>query len=254
MKLSEIRYNIWNILSGGRTTDNEYYSGKQIDFQIHYYRSLLIRRQAERQRRLREFEQSISSFPVDLYESGDKFDVYKSKHKLPRTIRLVYNEPLTLVNDSKEQIQVSTHHRQGWDYYSKYSHIKPKAYLQNDYLFVESYKKLRKEFEDSLYERDDGGIDFSNTKELEKFINSGREIVSVNIQGIFENPVEFEKLKAKVEDYQYSDDFEYPIGADNVQQLTQSILQGEGQTLIQVPSDMEHNNLPDRDILGRQSE
>jgi len=107
MTLQEAAYNVLNLLVGGRSTNNEFLSPRQIKFNIRYYRALFIRRDSDRFTRLLEMEQELSvtmeaaSFTNSgTFPAGQLSDVTITPTDIPKWIRIKPNRGISFVGDN----------------------------------------------------------------------------------------------------------------------------------------------------------
>ena len=104
--LKEISYNILNSYRGGRSTNNEYISLRQIMFNVKHYRAMLLRRDFERNGMIsRHVEQDLGCIELELVNAskccGLPVDcvVARTKVPLPRAIRFNRHDAITHVAD-----------------------------------------------------------------------------------------------------------------------------------------------------------
>ena len=137
-------------------------------------------------------------FPTDC-------TVYRSEEKLPKFVRLNFNDAITYAGDSTgiNSYQIVEPHFIQWIPYDKYTKNKKKAYIIDSYLY--------------LYNAH--GDD------------------QINIRGIFEDPEELGKFQSCTSDKCYDDDSDFPLPMDMVQTITQGILSAEMQILSSTITD-----------------
>lgn len=148
--LNEAAYNVLNLMRGGRSTNNEYISLEQIKYSIRYYRSLLIRRDVQGNRRTKEFEQELrpvkmeaitlsdDNFPGNLPLPTGLTNVLRSSETLPERVRTKDRDGVTFVGGDKAvgSFQLIDYQASPWQQYNKYTSAFRRAWLREDYLYV----------------------------------------------------------------------------------------------------------------------
>ena len=206
MTLNELAFNVLNKMTGGRSTHNEYISLDQIKFNINYYRSLLIHRDLRRSQNKELFEQEIET----QIELSDRSDVdFKTISKIPQIIRLNYEYPLSVVADKRYPVQ--NRHAFMFSDYNRFTKDETRCYLSNNILYIKGIK------------------DLSNGD-------------NIRLEGIFENPGEAYKFNG--EDPLKIDDLEYPVSGDMAQRISESLINGDFQLMLQTPNDITHDTIP----------
>lgn len=235
MTLEQVSYNILNSITGGRSTNNEYISLEQIKFQVKYYRSLLIRRDQERNRKRRELEQELGTLSLTTINksSNDNLagkSVLRTNERIPTPVRLKGEDALYVsTTDHERSFSLTSHKSSHWkSTYSKYANYTDSCYLLDGYIYI-NYDG----FTDKLNQRIKG-----EDVEIE-----GIPLDSVYVRGIFEDPTEVFIFNDEDESNQ-----PFPLPVDMIEQVTKSIIGGELNSLLQTPSDLTHDNLPDRQI------
>ena len=106
MTLDEIAYNILNLVRGGRSNTGENIPISQLKFNIKYYRAMFIRRDYARNGNItRHLEQDLKCIEFEKVDATKccslpvNCDVYKSKVKIPKTVRLNFSDAITHVSD-----------------------------------------------------------------------------------------------------------------------------------------------------------
>lgn len=213
--LNEIANNIRNLLRGGRSSNDDLMSLDQIKYQIKYYRSLLIRRDMQRNLdRSNSFEQDLGHIElenVDSAESPNFFSgniISKSKKQIPTPIRLKNSEALTYIAiDDKfgTQIPVLDGVRTSWQQYNKYTSDTSFAVYRDGYLYI--YNNI--------------------------------SVSRAYVRGIFEDPEQVFEFTDENGLNLYDENSPFPISQDMLQQITQSLINGEGNFLLKTPNDNE---------------
>lgn len=210
MTLNEITYNILNLLRGGRSNHNEHISLRQIEFNVHHYRALLLRRDHQRNGFIsRHVEQDLHCVELERAD-GSKCcglplgcEVSRSKLKLPRTIRFTNREAMTVsdVTGLCTIPVINPIHVQLLPF-DRFTKNDRKAYMIEDHLYI--------------YNPD--GID------------------TVNIRGVFEDPTDLGRFRCN-DGNCYDPNMEYPMPADLIEALTSGILSGAFQLIPMTSSD-----------------
>lgn len=222
MELNSIVYNILNIYRGGRSTNNEHVTPRQIKSWVNYYRALYIRRDETRNRRLREFEQSVV-LPIETVEQRDDNwpRLARTEDKLPKLLRFKDNEAVTYVGDERElqPIQVVDNHSVYWRQHNKYtpnnadSFYNPVAFVRQDnHLYVRGV-------EDDLDE--------------------------LTIRAVYENPETFQEFLIDLGKADSDDAWDYPLPEDLIESIIKQILEVELQLATTTPLDIVSDNIPD---------
>ena len=227
--LNQAAYNILNQLRGGRSTNNEYLSLEQIKYWIKYYRALLIRRDEERYSRVEGLSQTIvvpftsnvtyatdgqtlptpgANVPANVAESDDAIPTLVRLKQMPAILGVT-------IEDSLSQVPYIDYRRSMWNQYDRYTSASRRCWLRENKLYV-------------------SGWDLT-----------GVVTPTVHLTGIFEDPEAAYNFEAPATPWDDNVN-EFPLTADLLQQVTQSIIGGEGQIMLQTPSDHTLDNLPDQ--------
>jgi hypothetical protein len=134
---------------------------------------------------------------------------YKSNSKIPPIVRLDHRFPLYVEDD--EVIPVTISNRMRYQEFSSFTKNNPISYLSDGFLYIKNI-------------------------DLEDLI----------IRGIFENPSEAYILGQH--DPEKVDDLPYPCSSDLVQRISQSLINGDLEIILQTPNDTKHNTVPDHQI------
>jgi len=202
MTLNEIAYNILNTYRGGRLNHNEHISLDQIKFTVKYYRAMMLRRDMAKNGFVSNgVEQDIRCLELEIIDASKccnlktNCDVYRTKHTLPKFVRLSFNDAITYAGDATglTSYQIIEPHMVQWLPYDKFTAGKKKVYILDNYLY--------------LYNGSGDG--------------------AINVRGIFEDPEKLTKFTDCDGTPCYDDNSEYPLPMDMLQMLTQGILSGE---------------------------
>ena len=220
MTLNEIAYNILNLARGGRSSNNDHISLDQIKFNVKYYRAMLIRRDSTRNGIItRHLEQDLGCIELQKVDASKCCNlpvdcaVYRSKVKIPRTVRFSFKDAITHVGDvtGLATIPMVEPHMVEYLPYDKYTKQQKKAYMIEDYLYI--------------YNGD--GLKF------------------INVRGVFEDPEEVALFDCDGSDC-YDDDSEFPIPMDMVQIITQGLMSGELMMLATSVNDTTNDTMQDQ--------
>ncbi len=220
MTLNEIAYNILNLARGGRSSNNDHISLDQIKFNVKYYRAMLIRRDFTRNGIItRHLEQDLGCIELQKVDASKCCNlpvdcaVYRSKVKIPRTVRFSFKDAITHVGDvtGLATIPMVEPHMVEYLPYDKYTKQQKKAYMIEDYLYI--------------YNGD--GLKF------------------INVRGVFEDPEEVALFDCDGSDC-YDDDSEFPIPMDMVQIITQGLMNGELMMLSTSVNDTTNDTMQDQ--------
>jgi hypothetical protein len=210
MTLDQAAYNVLNTLSGGRSENNEYASLEQIKFNIRYYRALLVRRDVERGGRTLEFEQDLGTLPVEVVTvQGEDFSVLRN---IPATIRLKEEVGLTWVGDEygEKAFPIISYREASWQTHNRFTALSPRAYVKNGDLYITNH-----------------------------------DAASITLRGLFEDPEEahdFSIEAGNLGDWWDDATTEFPCPLDVIQQITQSLINGEVKLLKVTEADDTLNN------------
>jgi len=225
--LKEISYNILNIMEGGRGTNSEYYSLRNIQFNVRYYRALLLRRDAEASLiDLQQFEQEFET-PLTIVSTSednnaielcDLFNlILKSTLTVPRTVRIKNGYDLSWVGTAnRNSIPLSRFYQTRHTEYDRYTSNGRRAYVLNTYLYITN---------------DPGVTAIENNVDSDCF-----PLSAAVMRGVFEDPLLITG---------YTENSEYPISSDMIQRITQSLLNGEMKLMVDQPADTELVAVPD---------
>lgn len=215
LSLNQISNNILNILRGGRSSNDDIISLPQIKFLVKYYRSLLIRRDQERNlNRGRLFEQDLGHIVCSSVDSAESSSInsgailIRTNNKIPTPIRLKNNEGITYVScDDKvgEPLPVLDAQITYWQGFGKYTSDKPFAFYRDGYIYI----------------------------------NNNVTITNIHVRGIFEDPEEVHEFTRANGLDLYDDNSPYPISSDMIESITKSIISGEGKIILGTKNDNE---------------
>ena len=218
MTLKEIAYNILNLYRGGRSSNNEYISLSQIEFNIKYYRAMLLRRDFVKNGLIsRHSEQSLGCIELEKVNASQccslplDCDVVRTVVDIPRTVRYNFQDAITHVSDPSGIITIPVVDPLTVQFlpYDRFTKNTRKAYM----------------IEDRLYIYNPGGMD------------------TINIRGVFEDPEEVAKFECDGSDC-YDDSANFPLPMDMVQAITDGLAKGTFMMIAQSLTDTENDTLP----------
>lgn len=239
--LNEAAYNILNLLRGGRSSNNDYYSIEQIKFTIGYYRSLILRRDLERNGRTFEVEQDLGMIGLELIDPGEGYIpqfnglVMRTSRDIPTTVRLKDRLGITSVNSPDRRFafplvdfQAARHMK-----YGKYTGKTARSFFLENRVYL-----IGDPMSTAINAILNGVTTIAATP-------SGQLIQPMHIvvRGVFEDPRKVYEFQNPEDEW--DDEMEYPLPGDIYQRIVQSLLSGEFKVLTSTPTDMEANNVPD---------
>lgn len=218
MLLSEIVYNIKNLIAGGVESDDVNLSNAQVAFMIGYYRARLFRQDRLKGRVSREtFVQNLGKVSIIEADKNECCDIeaciLRTELKVPKPLETYDGLNLSFVGEyGGRPFDKENHNSMYWAQAAKYTGKEPKWYYQNGYIYL---------------------------------VNPpSRMIDHVNIQGIFEDPMVAEKFRTcdcpnnspcLDED---TLDFEYNMPLHYVDLIVKMVAETELRILTSLPSDI----------------
>ena len=220
MTFDEIAYNILNLVRGGRSNHDEHISLDQIKFNIKHYRAMFIRRDFARNGIItRHLEQDLGCLELERVDASKCCNlpstclVYRTKRKLPRSVRFNFREAITYTGDTTGlgRIPMVEAHEIEYLAFDKYTGNRPKTYMIEDYLYLYNPK--------------------------------GQD--TINVRGIFEDPEEVAKFQT-CNGPCYTDKLPFPMPMDMVSLITAGLINGELKLLAGSFTDDENDRQQDR--------
>lgn len=220
MTLDEIAYNLLTLVRGGRSSNDENISLDQIKFNIKHYRAVFIRRDFARNGVItRHLEQDLGCLELVRVDASKCCNlpttcpVYRTKRKLPRTVRFNFREAITYTGDvtGLGRIPMVEPYEIQFIPYDKFTANKPKTYMIEDYLYL--------------------------------YNPHGQD--TINVRGIFEDPEEAAKFDS-CDGPCYDDTQPFPMPADMVSLITAGLMNGELKLLSGSFTDDENDRQQDR--------
>jgi hypothetical protein len=200
MKASELVYNIKNLKSGGKTSDDNPMSDMQWLFIIDYYRSQLIRQQQTANQTISEFITQEIELPISICEFDDEL---METSPIPKPVEIHKRDLIIHVGGNDEvSYQRMTFNSYQWKKYSKYTASLPYWFPKNNKVVI-------------------GNI-------------GGNK--SVVVKGVFERPIEIASLSEEYNPLKPLD-FDYPISNNIMDSIVKMISDAEMKVLHMIPRD-----------------
>jgi hypothetical protein len=228
MTLKEISYNILNLYRGGRSSNNEHISLRQIEFNVKHYRAMLLRRDFARNGLVsRHVEQDLGCIELEKVNASKccklpkECDVVRTVVDIPRTVRFNFTDAITHVSDPSGLITIPVVDALTVQFlpYDRFTKNTRKAYM----------------IEDKLYIYNPGGMD------------------TINIRGVFEDPEVVAKFECDGRNC-YDDQSDFPMPLDMVQAITDGLVKGTFMMIAQTVSDTENDTLQTGHLMTPQTQ
>jgi len=228
MTLKEISYNILNLYRGGRSSNNEHISLRQIEFNVKHYRAMLLRRDFARNGLVsRHVEQDLGCIELEKVNASKccklpiECDVVRTVVDIPRTVRFNFTDAITHVSDPSGLITIPVVDPLTVQFlpYDRFTKNTRKAYM----------------IEDKLYIYNPGGMD------------------TINIRGVFEDPEVVAKFECDGGNC-YDDQSDFPMPLDMVQAITDGLVKGTFMMIAQTVSDTENDTLQAGHLMAQQTQ
>jgi|ERR1035437_443552 hypothetical protein len=222
--LASIRYNILNLKSGGRESDDDSLSRRQTDYIIGYIRALLIRRDFEKGHSINpDIIQDLGCIHLSPVDEADCCNVtvgcqiLRSDKQLPKALELYDKNMITYVGtvDKRHAFDLIPVARSRWVNFNKYSKGHRRAFILNRYLYV------------------------INDKMLEY----------INVRGVFEDPIEAANFNHCDGTPCFSENDQYPIALHMIQPLTSMVVAGEIKDTFVFPADTKNDSVSENASL-----
>lgn len=224
MLLSEIIYNIGNLVAGGTRSDDENLSDRQLAFIINYYRAKLIKQDQDRERLLNTlYIQNLGTIPLVQADKNECCDIdaciLRTSTQIPKPLETYSKLNLTFVGTNNgRQFNRYYHNALQWKHAAKYTGKEPAWYYQNGYIYI---------------------------------VDPPTQMLSeINIQGIFEDPIGASAFVSCgcidptvcTEAFQYYD-FEYPLPQHHVDTIIKMFADTELKVFYTLPADIANDRL-----------
>jgi hypothetical protein len=203
--LDTIVTDILKTARGNKVSDSENISRIQIENWVHEYRALLLSRDLEKNYHNNpDYIQSLETVPLEAYTDNSR-GLYRTTITIPKTIDLNYENAFTYVGDQEgNEIHFAPQHREIWQEHRKYTPTTKFAYLRDGKIYISNWT--------------DGD--------------------TINIRGIFENPMEVARSIYRNPDLTAADwNSPYPIPNNILPTLKEMILSKELKINISAPGD-----------------
>lgn len=222
MLLSEIIYNIKNLVAGGIQSDDMEISDSQIAFIVDYYRARLFKQDQEKSRFNKDlYVQNLGKVNLITTDTHECCVVTKcalrTAVQIPTPIEAINGLNLTFVGLLNGQpFTYQSYNTLPWKHADKWTSKEPTYYFQNGYIYI---------------------------------VNPPTDMLTyVNIQGIFESPkkaVKFRTCDCDLNGEACFDgyDFEYKLPQHYVDTIVKMVAQTELAILKQIPADTANNSM-----------
>lgn len=208
--LNHIAYNIAQSI--GKEKDSAFV--EQVKFQVMYYRSLIFRRDYERLRKIPSA--LLQTIPCVEMEEVDAAQCYGLEVDSP-----VYRTKQTIPAPMNLKGYSSFYYVGTIDWMNGFSYINPNR--------LETFRSSRYGSLQKRFYYANGRIYLVNVK-----------ADRISIKAVFEDPMELRRLKNCNGEPVYTEKSIYPVTADLIQRITQSILSGEGR-IVEPEHDVKHD-------------
>jgi hypothetical protein len=221
MLQSEIIYNIKNLRAGGIQSDDEDISDSQYAFIIDYYRAKIIKQDHEKAKRSNQSDVQnlgkVDLVKADAHECCDETScVLRTAIKIPEPIEYKGKMLITYTGlMDNNPFQMTSYNRSRWDSKATFTGRLPKWYYQNGYIYI---------------------------------VNPPDPMIKyINIQGIFERPVEANKFRtcdcpqnelACVRGF----NFDYPLDMHHVDAVVKMMADSEFRISMMIPEDTSNDS------------
>lgn len=230
MLLSEIVYNIKNLLSGGIGSDDEVISDSQLVFIINYYRAKLLKQDLDKGKNsLDSYVQNLGKVDLIKADVNECCDIdactLRTKDRLPKTVDSSQGSKFTFVGLlNHKPFQKYEFGAIYWSNANKWTGFDTKWYMQNNHIYI-----------------------VNPSSPLLKYIN---------IQGVFEKPEEAVKYRtcdceSNEEECVDTLDIEYPIPAHHIDTIVKLIASTELTILTSIPTDTTNDSINQLDALSQ---
>ena len=216
LTLSQISFDLLNIMRGGVSSDDDLMSLRQIEYWIHNTRALLIQREFDKRRSISSnIVQDLGCIDVSKVDASVccgvtvGCSVVRTDVKIPNPIETAQKDLITRVGSVSLTDRPYTfipYQRAPYAGNGKYNGTELFAFLHDNYVYVMG-------------------------KDSEKF-------KKINIQGVFEDPTEIKTFKTCSGALCYTNESEYPISAKHIEVLKEMILKTNFKLIIQAPTDV----------------
>lgn len=225
MLLSEIVYNIKNLIAGGLESDDANLSDSQLAFIVGYYRAKLAKQDLDRGRINKEIHiqnlGKVNLIEADKNECCDTDGcILRTELKIPKPLETNTGLNITFVGTMNGRpFNKEYHNSMFWAGAAKYTGREPKWYYQNGYIYIVNPPSVM--------------------------------LDHINIQGIFEDPYVAKKFRScdcpqngeDCGDTFPSMDFEYPIPMHHIDTIVKLVSQTELQILMSFPNDISNDSI-----------
>lgn len=216
MLLSEIVYNIKNLMAGGVQSDDNPLSDTQLGFIVGYYRARLLKQDIEKKRfNKTSFVQNLGSIPLIQADKNECCNItsciLRTSIAIPKPISSDVNITFVGTIDGRpfdRQLANVVY----WNKHAKYTGKEPKWYYQNGYIYI---------------------------------VNAPGMIGYINIQGVFEDPLYAAQTACSCNEGTDcgSLDFEYNMPLHYVDIIVKMVAETEMKILMGLPHDITNDSM-----------
>ena len=223
MLLSEIVYNIKNLIAGGIESDDENLSNAQVAFMVNYYRAKLFRQDRLKGRMGKEiYVQNLGKVPLQQADKNECCEIdaciLRTQNQIPKPLQTYDGLNITFIGMLNGRPYEKRHHNSLiWSSAAKYTKDTTKWYYQNGYIYL--------------------------VNPVDPLLDN------INIQGIFEDPMQAEKFRTcdcpNGSDCIDEDslDFEYSLPAHQVDLIVKLVAETELRLLTALPTDISNDGM-----------
>lgn len=224
MLLSEIIYNIKNLISGGIQSDDFNLSNEQLSFIVGYYRAKLVKQDQDKGRFNKSlYVQNLGAVPLTTADKNECCEgecILRTVLKIPSPLETYKGLNITFVGTLNGMpFDKQEHNSIIWNKAAKYTGKESKWYYQNGYIYL---------------------------------VNPPTMLLdTINIQGIFEDPTLAEKFRVCDCPDTNQDcssvfptmDYEYPLPLHHVDTIVKLVAETELRILTSLPNDLSNDSL-----------
>lgn len=214
-------FDILNTIRGGKQSDDENISLRQVGFWVDNTRALLIRRDLEKNRSINpDIVQTLGCIPVEPIDASEcpcvvsGCNILRTVDKIPHTIELHNKNLITRVGPpivGSTPFSFIPYSRAQYAGNNKYTSKIPKAFLHNEYIYI-----------------------IGNNPVLDTLEN-------ISLDGVFERPEELEGFDSCDSTPCYTDETPYPISSWMIEPIKEMVFNNNIRLAAQSPTDNRGN-------------
>lgn len=235
---------IINFVEGGRSTNEDTKSPRQIAFDIHQMRSLLLRRE-EINLDLRPFQQShtlqlqaidnrIKEEPsmIQGFISENEGTVFKSITSIPKIIDFKYKQNIEVHSSIFNPVSIVNFYEMNFHSYNKFSGINVVASYNNGNIYLYIPSKIETINQELILN------DLNDTNNVNNLFDPLDPITQIDVKAVFENPQDVTSFDKSNDEYPMTNQMGFRI----LESLIKRYLDEE-----QIKQDIETNLMEDED-------